>query len=80
MVEAPAKCDTCGARCTLIQAARSPDELMWICNDNSSKGHFKKTLHAPARSSQHQAFAFPAFSGVHDVYKGALMGTPNREP
>ena len=25
-----------------------PDELMWICNDTRSKGHFKKTLHVPA--------------------------------
>ena len=32
----------------MVQAARSPDELMWICNDNRSKGHFKKTVHVPA--------------------------------
>ena len=48
MVDVPDKCETCGAKCSLVQTARYPDELMWLCNENRSKSHFKKTLSVPA--------------------------------
>ena len=47
MVNAPSKCLKCGGKCKLIQG-RSPDELMWVCQEATGTKHFRHRFQVPA--------------------------------
>ena len=46
LVDAPAKCNTCKASCTLEQG-RSSNELFWLCSQTRKKDHFKRHISIP---------------------------------